>query len=60
MKRIIITVENDHQVEIINQVLHEAEEVDDAMDFAFDFKVEGDSDADATLGNRANLDESDT
>lgn len=40
MKRIIITVENDDQVEIINQVLGEAEEVDDNLDFSFDFKVE--------------------
>ena len=40
MKRIILTVENDDQVEIINQVLAEAEEVDPAVDFSFDFKVE--------------------
>lgn len=40
MKRIIITVENDDQAEIINQVLAEAEEVDPAVDFPFGFKIE--------------------
>jgi len=40
MKRIIITVADDDQVEILNQVLAEAEEVDPAVDFPFDFKVE--------------------
>ncbi len=40
MKRIIITVENDDQVEIISQVLHEAEEVDPAVNFPFNFAVE--------------------
>lgn len=40
MKRIIITVEDDDQVEILNQVLAEAEEVDPAVDFPFGFKVE--------------------
>jgi hypothetical protein len=40
MKRIIITVKDDHEVEIINQVLHEAEECDPALQFPFDFKVE--------------------
>jgi hypothetical protein len=40
MKRIIITVANDEEAEIINQVLAEAEEVDPAVNFAFDFKVE--------------------
>ena len=40
MKRIIITVANDDEAEIINQVLAEAEEVDPALIFPFDFKVE--------------------
>ena len=40
MKRIIITVANDDEAEIINQGLAEAEEVDPALNFPFDFKVE--------------------
>ena len=40
MKRIIIEVQNEHEVEIISQVLHEAVEVDPALDFPYTFTVE--------------------
>ncbi len=43
MKRIIITVENDDEVETISQVLAVAEQ-DEDIDFSFDFKVEDTTD----------------